>query len=234
MPRRMSKAKPPIPALSGLDLGLEWTDISIADVNPLPTLPKHIVLENPEFLARSYHSQVYKIDVVDKGNRTPAILKLFPKGLKHRYQNEVNAYRFLYHYGIPDKGVVPKIFGVLTTLNKKKLDAVLKDAIPEDVSIPLPAAAVVMEYIEGAVRPSRDNMTEAIAEEALRALRLIHNAHVLHGDAVGRNILIYPHTGKVVWIDFSSAEINRSVNQAVLERAPLKQYLYATLVRNFE
>ena len=110
----------------------------------------------------------------------------------------------------------------------------LKDSIPEDLSIPLPASAVVMEYIADAVRPSKENITKAIAKKVLRGLQYIHNAHVLHGDVEGRNILINPSTGKVVWIDFSSATINRSINLAFHEREPVKQYLYITLVRNID
>jgi serine/threonine protein kinase len=230
MPRTKSEKKTALRELEGVDLGPEWTEVSLSDVDPLPTLAKNIVVSNPNFLARSHHSQVYTIDLTDHGKTTQAVLKLFPKGLKHRYTKEVNAYRFLYHFGAPDDGVVPKVFGVLPSINKKKLDNLLQDSIPDDVSIPLPAYAVVMEYIQGAVRPSPENMTHAIAEETLRALKIIHNSHVLHGDAEGRNILVRQPEGTVVWIDFSSSEINTSVNLAVLERRPVKQFLYATLV----
>jgi serine/threonine protein kinase len=223
MPPRRSNA--PV-----FDTGPQWTDISLSDVKPLPPLPKNITTSNPRFLARSHHSQVYTLDITDHGKTTRVLLKIFPKHLKSRYTKEVNAYRFLYHYDIPNEGIVPKIIGVLPTINKKKLDVLLEETIPENVSIALPASAVVMEFIEGAVKPSPANMTSAIAKRALRALRLIHNAHVLHGDAEARNILIVPATNKVVWIDFSSASINRSIGLAIHERNPVRQLLYRTLV----
>jgi len=158
------------------------------------------------------------------------VLKVFSKQFKSRYVRETNAYRFLYHYGVPAERVVPQVIGVVPTINKKKLEAMLQDSIPEGLSITLPASGVLLEYIDGSQRASAAVMTPAIAKEALYGLQLIHNAHVLHKDAEARNILIYPDSGRVVWIDFSSAEINRSMLRAVNERKPVKQLLYWELV----
>lgn len=215
-------------------MGPQWTDISLSDVDPLPEFPKQFKTSNPKFLARSHHSHVYTLDVTNSdGSTFRALVKIFPKQLKGRYQNEVNAYRFLYAYEVPQQGIVPQIHGVLPYINKTKLAALLGDSIPENAPIVTPAAAVMMEFIDGAVAPTPENMTPEIAKRALRGLRIIHNAHVLHGDAEARNILIQPRTGKVVWIDFSSAEINRSIRAAVHERNPVRQLLYYTLVRSF-
>ena len=126
--------------------------------------------------------------------------------------------------------MVPRAIGVIATINKKKLDALLQNSIPDGLDIGLPASAVVLEYIEQAQRASPSNMTDAIAEEALRGLQLIHNAHVLHNDGETRNMLVYPESGKVVWIDFSSAEINRSVRSAIGERTRVKLILYVDTV----
>src|SRR5579859_691546 len=89
----------------------QWTDITISDTPPLPKLPKHFATSNPQFLARSHHSQVYLLDINDHGTKSTAILKIFPKHLKERYTKETNAYRFLYYYDVPDQGIVPKIYG---------------------------------------------------------------------------------------------------------------------------
>jgi serine/threonine protein kinase len=213
------------------NLGPEWTDISLSDVEPLPEFPKQFKISNPKFLARSHHSHVYTLDVVDpKGSTFRALIKIFPKQLQGRYLKEVNAYRFLCHYEVPEQGVVPQIYGVIPSINKRKLSTLLGDSIPENLPIVTPAAAVVMEFIDGAVPPTRENMTPEIAKRALRGLRTIHNAHVLHGDAEARNILVNPKTGKVVWIDFSSATINRIIMKAIIERDPVRQLLYHTLV----
>lgn len=214
--------------------GPQWTDVSISDVAPLPVLPDYFRPSNPRFLHRSYHSQVYLIDLNDGQKTFPAIVKVFPRHLKHRYTQEVDAYRFLYHYNVPSKGVVPKIYGVLPSVNKKKLRQFLQDTTPEDAPFGFPGAALVMEYIEKAERPSSENMSEALAREAIRALRLIHRAHVLHEDPEPRNILLCRHTGKVVWIDFSSAEINTQVAAASLEQLEVKQKLWNGLVDSVE
>jgi len=50
-------------------------------------------------------------------------------------------------------------------------------------------------------------MTPELAEEALRGLRLMYNARVLHRDTELRNLLISPATNKAIWIDFSIAEV---------------------------
>jgi serine/threonine protein kinase len=210
-----------------LDLSPQLTDVSLTDTRPLPALPAHVILDNPQFLAKSYHSQVYAVDLKDGDQKTRAILKLFPKGLKKRYTNEVNAYRFLYHYGTPEKGLVPKIFGVLPKIHKKKLEDLLDDENPDP--IPVPASAIVMEFIQG-VRPSAENMKHSIALKITHALDAIHLSHVLHGDVEPRNILINPETGDAVWIDFSSAEINRSIFETTSERKLIKQTLYRSFV----
>jgi serine/threonine protein kinase len=207
-----------------------WPEVPLRDVADLPSIPKDATYHRQQFLARSYHSQVYTLELNVGGSTKRALLKLFPKDLKHRYVKETTAYRYLQHFGVTDKCLVPRIYGVLPSMNKKRLGEVLGDCIPEDVSITPPASGVVMEYIEGAESPSIENMTQPLAQKILRGLRRIHFAHVLHGDAEGRNILIFPKTGKVVFIDFSSARINLNQKVAVIERGHLKTYLYCTLV----
>jgi serine/threonine protein kinase len=212
----------------------QWTDISISEVPTLPKLPAHITTSNPRFLARSHHSHVYLLDITDNGKTSTAVVKVFPKATKERYIKEVNAYRFLYHYGVPEQGFVPRVYGVLPSLNKKALGKLLGDSVPDDAPIAPPAAAVVMEYIQGGQPASRKNMTHTIAERALNALQVIHNAHVLHGDAEARNLLVLPESEEAVWIDFSASSINRDIMLAMSERRPLKQLLYWHIVPSFK
>jgi serine/threonine protein kinase len=212
-----------------LNLGPELTDISVSELESLPTLSKECVLANPKFVARSFHSQVYTVDLIRNNNTSRAIIKIFPKGLKNRYTKEVNAYRFLYYYGAPEQRVVPRLYGVLPTISKKRIKELLQDAIPDNVDLAAPASALVMEYIEG-IRPTQENMTDSIAKDILEALNIIHSAHVLHGDVEPMNILISPQTGRAVWIDFSASEINKIIKLAIRERRMIKQTLYSTLV----
>jgi len=120
----------------------------------------------------------------------------------------------LYHYGAPNAGAIPKVYGVLPSISKKRLDEILGNSIPDNAPITGPASGLFMQYFEGAVNPSNENMTPELAKAAVDALQTIHGSHVLHGDAEGRNLLMYPQTGRVVWIDFSSASINRSMRTA--------------------
>jgi len=223
----MPRGKEPLPLVFD---GPQWTDVSVSDIPELPKLPKHFTLSNPQFLARSHHSQVYLLDITDHGKTFRAVLKLFPKQLKQRYVNEVNAYRFLCHYGVPDQGIVPKVYGVLPSLSKKALSKLLGDSIPEEAPVVGTAAAVVMEYIQGAQKASPETMTPTLAKKAVDALRTIHKAHILHEDAEGRNLLVFPETEQVVWIDFSSATVNRDVLLALSELNLLKELLYRKFV----
>jgi serine/threonine protein kinase len=223
MPRRKADELPD-------NHGPLWTDISVSETEPLPKLSKTTTTSNPLFLAKSHHSHVYTIDITEHNETRRAILKLFPKATKRLYVKEVEAYRFLSHYGVVKEGVVPKIFGILPTISQRRLDVLLKDSIPENAPIALPASGLVMEFIEAAVSPTRENMTPAIAWDALEGLRLIHKAHILHQDTEARNLLIRPSTGEAIWFDFSSARINRMILLALQERQHAKQILFRTLV----
>jgi len=139
-------------------------------------------VSNVRFVDLSYHSQVYLVDFKHQGQQVRAIFKVFSKDMEERYVDEVNAYRLLNHYDVTSRGVVPKIYGVLPAITQKKLESLLGEAQPDEAKVTFPASAVLIEYIEGAQRPSKENMTVQLAEEILHGLRLIHNAHVIHYD----------------------------------------------------
>ncbi len=77
-------------------------------------------------------------------------------------------------------------------------------------------------YYAGAVRivhmifmsfegfPLRSSIPPTLAEEAIRALRAIHQLGVLQGDPAARNILIRPDRPRITWIDFERAEFVHS------------------------
>jgi serine/threonine protein kinase len=209
---------------------VKWPDIPLSTVAVLPKLPKSVVLENPQCIAVTNHSHVYKFDLRERdGAIKPAILKLFSKDQKERYTREVIAYRHLCHFNVPSLGVVPNVYGVLPSINRKQLREMLGDAKPEGVQISVPASAVLLEYIEG-TRPTADNMTYELAQKAIDGLRAIHEARVLHKDIDARNILVQPAAGKVVWIDFSIADDNEYPVLAHRERTIAKEHLYGEVV----
>jgi serine/threonine protein kinase len=214
----------------GVDI--EWTDISISDTEPLPKLPKNATFANPKFIARSYHSQVYSVDVTIRKKKKCAILKLFPKGLENRYARETEAYRFLAHYDIADSGYVPVFYGDLPSIGKQMLTKMLQDSIPSDVEVPLPASGILIEYLEGGVTPSKENITVPMAKSILAGLDAIHGARVLHGDTEARNIFIFPETGRIVWFDFSNSTISTLQGLFLMERRPIKFLLFDDFVRS--
>jgi hypothetical protein len=71
-------------------------------------------------------------------------------------------------YNVPAESVIPNFIGTLPTISNKKLETILEEPIPDDVTIILPASGVLLEYIEGAARASLEVTTHAIAKEALR------------------------------------------------------------------
>jgi hypothetical protein len=209
--------------------GDHWTDISISDTEPLPTLPDSCIVSNPRHLATTFHSHVYRCKLGYEGDSYEAIIKLFPKGHKKFYTNEVNSYRLLYQFDIPAEGIVPLIYGAVPNINKKLLKKWLQDSIPEDAPIALPASAVFMEFIEGE-HPSSENMTPELAKKILYGLQCINEAHILHHDTVPRNILVNRSTERVVWIDFSLGALNTSINLSIQERKRIKMILFGELV----
>jgi RIO-like serine/threonine protein kinase len=209
--------------------GVHWTDVSITETEPLPPLPDSCVFSNPQHLKTTLHSHIYRCKLDYEDDSYDTIIKLFPKGHKKFYTNEVNSYRLLYHFDVPAERIVPQIYGIIPTVNKKLLKKMLQDSIPEDAPISLPASAVVMEFIDGE-SPSRENMTPKLAKRILYGLQCINEAHILHHDAFARNILVLPAEERAVWIDFSSAALNTSISLSVQERDPLKVFLFRDLV----
>ncbi|KIP04408.1 hypothetical protein PHLGIDRAFT_120719 [Phlebiopsis gigantea 11061_1 CR5-6] len=123
-----------------------------------------------------------------------------------RFEQEKQAYAHLLHYGACAKGVVPHCYGwlELTSEHRQKISAVpggegIIIALPR---IEGPVRAILLEYFSEAVRLSYENLTEKLAEQAMRGLHQIHAAYVVHGDLHRRNILVLPGD-RIVWVDFN-------------------------------
>lgn len=105
-------------------------------------------------------------------------------------------------------------------------------SLSEDERLP---KALLLEYLPDAQNVTIDNVTIDIGDKALRALHAVHACYVFHGDIHGRNVLLLAD-GRVVWIDFDSAECESS---GKLSRAKLLDelslawgYFYSHLVRD--
>ena len=124
-----------------------------------------------------------------------------------RFEQEKEAYAHLLDYGICAKGIVPHCYGWLELSKRhcERIEAILESSDLGNVPLTLleePPRAVLIEYFSDAVRLRHENITEALADKALRGLYEIHSAYVMHGDVHRRNILVLPDD-RVVWVDFN-------------------------------
>ncbi|EKM51442.1 uncharacterized protein PHACADRAFT_178071 [Phanerochaete carnosa HHB-10118-sp] len=97
-----------------------------------------------------------------------------------------------------------------------------------------PIRALLLEYFVDAQQLSIDNVSEKVAEAAMRALCEINKAHVLHGDIEGRNILVLPGE-RVVLVDFNYAKCPHGPQSVIrqdffFELGKAWTYLYGQLL----
>jgi hypothetical protein len=158
------------------------------------------------------------------------------------FRRERDAYAHLIHAGICAKGSVPKCYGWLQlkpchiqkiiNLPAEKLSETGRNLINwKDI----PTNALLIEYFPDAVRIDIDNITEKLANVALRGMYDIHTAYVCHNDVHPRNILVLPGE-RIVWVDFNSSGVpsrDRGMSrQLLLEEAAMTWgCLYQDLVR---
>lgn len=125
-----------------------------------------------------------------------------------RFEQEKEAYAHLKHYGICDQGVVPQCYGwtVLSADHLRSISQVpdITDEARDLYRYDRPVRGIVLEYFPEAERLSQQNVTEKIADNAMRGLYALHSAYVRHCDVDYRNILVLPGE-RVVWIDFNFA-----------------------------
>ncbi|KAI9061101.1 hypothetical protein FKP32DRAFT_1678445 [Trametes sanguinea] len=124
------------------------------------------------------------------------------------FEQELDGYAHLEHYGVVEKGIVPRCYGWLT-LSPTHIAQILK--LPKlSTAAKLmehtrePPRAILLEYIADAQLLTTDNVTHELADITLRSLAEIHSAYVMHGDIHSRNILVAPGN-RVVWVDFNNS-----------------------------
>ena len=114
------------------------------------------------------------------------------------YNLEKTAYEYLQASDIKD--IIPFVHGhAYRTLSEWGMPTQQHD---QDVYYGL-----VMDWLEGEAL-SVFNVDINNACDLLAALAKIHEAGVLHYDTFRRNMMVFPGTRRVAWIDFSCAKIN--------------------------
>ncbi|THH00811.1 hypothetical protein EW026_g1751 [Hermanssonia centrifuga] len=125
-----------------------------------------------------------------------------------RFEREKHAYAHLLHYGICEKGTVPRCYGWFDLSRADVEHICALPGIDKDLAalktLRRTPKAIILEYFPDAVRLSVTNITLDIADVALRALHTIHSAYVMHKDIHRRNILLLPDN-RVIWVDFDSS-----------------------------
>lgn len=122
------------------------------------------------------------------------------------YMREKSAYEKLYRSGICSQGTVPNYFGFLEHIDARRWEPELPAFAPDEH----PLNALFIEYIPGTQMLDIDTFSKARMKKFLDGLKIIHKAHVLHGDPRPRNVMIVTaqeeeSVERVLWLDFDHA-----------------------------
>jgi len=125
------------------------------------------------------------------------------------YMREKSAYEKLYRSGICSQGAVPDYFGFLENVDVRRWEP----EMPAFAQYGHPLNAIFIEYIPGMQMLDIDTFSKARMEKFSHGLKIIHKAHVLHGDPRPRNTMMVTAQGeseeelaeRVLWLDFAHA-----------------------------
>lgn len=140
------------------------------------------------------------------------------------FETECRAYTNLIHYRLCNEGLVPSFYGVVDFPRWKHQTSVYNTR--ETCSSPPPPTggsevdlwaffrqdihppkAILIEYLPDMKHLGLRNLSVAVANESLRILARIHEAQILHGDFLPRNILVGDND-RVVIVRMHSSECN--------------------------
>lgn len=120
-----------------------------------------------------------------------------------RYRSEARAYVNLKKSGLCDRGIVPKLYGLVESLDPKIFERELRSFL-RDKHFP---NAILLEYLPDASSMNYLNYSEERMNIAIEGMQQIHElASVQHRDTHARNILLVPGPPeRVLWTDFDIA-----------------------------
>ncbi|KAE8152927.1 hypothetical protein BDV25DRAFT_127551 [Aspergillus avenaceus] len=114
---------------------------------------------------------------------------------------ESSAYRRMKDKGLCRQGIIPEFYGTITKIQPSlwpDLHMFLHDKLPPN--------AVLIEYIPDAQVLDLSNYSRDCLVVLRDTLDKIHQAGVLHGDPMPRNMMISSRRDRALWIDFDSAQ----------------------------
>ncbi|KAF7503158.1 hypothetical protein GJ744_004262 [Endocarpon pusillum] len=117
-----------------------------------------------------------------------------------RYRSEARAYVNLKKSGLCDRGIVPKLYGFIESLDPKSFERELHSFL-RDKHFP---NAILLEYLPGASSMNYSKYSEGRMNIAIESIQQIHElAFVQHLDTYTKNILLVPGPPeRVLWTDF--------------------------------
>lgn len=135
---------------------------------------------------------------IDKGEFKPV------SSIMLDFHNELDAYAHLKHHGVHLDGSVPECYGWIR-LSQEHLKVVYKKAGCWGYLWPPKGVfGILLQYFPDAQAISKETVTYANADKAMRSLARIHQAYVVHYDIAPRNCLLKAD-GNPVWVDFDHA-----------------------------
>jgi serine/threonine protein kinase len=195
-------------------------------------LPFHVY--QPKLVTSRARSQVFQCGYTDSslGNDTPCVVKVFSTRAQVAYEKEVAVYSAIDSNSLY---VTPtKLWSGLWTTDQ--YTSFLAGKLPSIVRRQeTQVSVIVLTYINNA-SPLSDTMDPSIriqaVKVALRALRLLHENNIVHGDPSADNVLIRMegNSASAIWIDFSASAINSSQEARSFEWQKATEY-YSEFVR---
>jgi predicted Ser/Thr protein kinase len=163
----------------------------------LPKFAEEVRFTDWKFVAEGTHARIFQARKMDEG--ALYCVKIFQKGWMTPFNLEKTAYEYLQAAGVKD--CIPHVYGYsVRTLADWGLETTWEDTDEW--------YGLIMEWLEGGEQLSVNNITHNNACRLLLALAKIHAAGVLHYDTYRRNLMVFPGTRRVVWLDFSCAHMN--------------------------
>ncbi|OQD72918.1 hypothetical protein PENDEC_c018G03957 [Penicillium decumbens] len=120
----------------------------------------------------------------------------------NRYRCESNAYEKLLASGVCESGSVPKFYGCIDRVDP----AAFRRALRHYSRDKFHPRAILLEYLPNAESLNCVNYSDALYPQAIKGMKEIHRAGVLHEDIYPKNLLLVRgNPDRLVWIDFDVA-----------------------------
>ncbi|KAI0644134.1 hypothetical protein C8Q79DRAFT_1073399 [Trametes meyenii] len=202
------------PSLAASAPPLDSVRRQLGSIGPLPSLSSALITRTLHTLVELPKQDGNSISFRFLADGEKRVLKLFldsratnPGG---QFQRESSAYARFAHFGVGKSGAVARCYGtVLVDIDSLRntitagtgFSQYVRDAIrssPESAVL----HGIVLEDLGTMETLSITNITDELADRALRALYEVHSAYVLHGAIDYCHVVVDFDRNRVIWTDF--------------------------------